>query len=119
MAGERYFKATMTGVTSPIYISYALACDLISHLDPSDDKRKIDAPNNKRASGEVRSEVDFQTLYGSVQTGVTITFEDIAGVTDKPVLLPKLLITEYKGETGNEDQKPARFSANFEAEVPA
>jgi hypothetical protein len=119
MAGERYWKATISGITGVTFFSYELMCDIVAYLDPADDKRKIATVNNKRASGEVRSEVDFQSKFGTKETNLAVVIKDVAGVGDKTVTFPVAAWTRYKGETGNEDTKPGTFSANLELEVPA
>lgn len=119
MAGERYWKATISGISGIVYFSYELACDIIAYVDPDDDERKIGAVGNKRASGEVRSDIDFESKFGTVEESLAVTFEDVAGVSDKTVTFPKAAWIRYKGETSSEDQKPGRFSANLELQVPA
>ena len=121
MPGERYRKATIStaAVLSNIYISLELAEDLISYVDPTSEKRMILGGTNRRASGEVRTEEDCSSLFGTTDvTAPSITFLDAAGSSNLVISLTKITFHQWKGETSIEDTKPAKFSLGLEIELP-
>lgn len=120
----RFYKATITGVTSPVWISAKLAAKFVKYTDPSDDKIKFAGTTanpciaEKSASGEVRTEVDCSSLFGTTTTNVTVSFTDSAGGAALEKVFPVVTWSSWKGESGAEDTKPGRFSLGFEAQVP-
>lgn len=119
MAGERYFKATLGSVSAPVYVSAEFAAEVLKYLDPSTNKLIPIKAVQKKASGEVRTNDDCSALWGTTVENETIVFDDAAGTSDLTLTLPKVSYSEWSGETGAEDSKPAMFSLKLDAEVPA
>lgn len=119
MAGERYFKAWVGSFTGAIYLSAELKAQVLKYLDPSSQKVIPIKAVAKEGSGEIRTEEDCSSLWGTIVTNETIVFDDAAGASNLTLTLPKCGYEEWSGETGAEDTKPARFSLKMTFEVPA
>lgn len=120
----RYFKATVTGITGPIWVSAALKAQFVKYIDPADDKEKFAGTaaspclTNKAASGEVRTEIDHSSKFGTTSTNVTVSFTEASGGSALSKIFPVVVWNRWKGETSAEDSKPGRFSLQFEAQIP-
>jgi len=119
MAGERYFKAYLGSLANPVYVSAELKAQVLKYLDPSTSKSMVLKAIAKEGSGEVRTEEDCSSLWGTIVTNETIVFDDAAGSSDLTLTLPKCAYEDWSGETSADDTKPARFSLKMSFEVPA
>lgn len=121
----RYFKATVTGITGPTWVSWSISGKHKTYVDPSDDEVKIlgtaAKPNfvGKKVTGSVRTDVDHNALAGTTVSNVTMTLTEASGGSDITKLFPTLAWLKHKVDVSADDVKPAQFQLDFEAQVPS